>query len=115
MPDRDIGEITLSYDGSDLVASWQGEEVARFRDVFAPHDMDNMNPAYLGFVDGMMRRFPECSIFVESTGNYVYSMGSLYYESERRWETDDERAERMANGGGLAAFAPLQGKPRYFR
>lgn len=115
MPDREIGEITLTYEGGDLVASWAGEEVARFREVSNPHDLDNMNPAYLAFVDGFMRRFPDGSIFVENTGTYLYSMGSLYHQQANRWETDGEREERMANGGGVTAFAPLAGAPRYFR
>ncbi|WP_327210111.1 hypothetical protein [Rhizobium leguminosarum] len=115
MPDRELGEISLAYEGDYLVASRQGEEIARFRDVSDPHDYDSTNPAYLAFLDGVMRRFPDASIFMENTGTYVYSMGSLYYQRENRWETDDERAERMANGRGVGAFVPLQGAPRYFR
>jgi hypothetical protein len=115
MPDREIGEISLAYEDDYLVASRQGEEIARFRDVSNPHDYDNMNCAYQAFLEGVIRRFPDASIFVENTGTYVFSMGSLYYQRENRWETDDERAERMANGGGVDAFVPLQGEPRYFR
>lgn len=115
MHDREIGEISLQYDGDYLVASRHGEEIARFRDVSDPHDYDNMNPAYLAFIEGVMRMFPEATIFVENTGSYVYSTGSLYYAREHRWESDDERAQRMAEGGGLKAFVPLKGVDRYFR
>jgi hypothetical protein len=115
MHKRELSEITLTPDGNYLVATWQGEEVARFSDVFNPHDLDNLNPAYLAFVDGFMRRFPEGSIFVEGVGEYLYSGGHIYYKSENRWETKDERNERLSNGGGVTAFAPLQNTPRYFK
>lgn len=56
-----------------------------------------------------MRRFPDGSIFA---GSYLYSSGSLYSQRESRWEAEADE-ERMANGGGVGAFAPLVGAARY--
>nr|WP_250807364.1 hypothetical protein [Neorhizobium tomejilense] len=79
-------ELTISQlDGNAVIADNNGDIVVSFHGIAGYYGEDLL---FDSFVEGVLAKFPNISIWNESNAEYVVSAGSIYLRDEKRY-TDE--------------------------
>lgn len=85
--ERGIGELAVVEEGEDsIVLDRNGNQVVTFHRLGGNYKDE---PMWDAFLDGIVNRFPDISIFNETQARYHVCMGARWIESEGRYEGEE--------------------------